>query len=279
TQELGSGALAFHGDMRYGVNDLNAISGCLIEKGVSHGCELSLSEGAVHIGEGVLFMPDGKRVTIDAEGIFLPLVPGETSFVWFSLDDVTGFVMPRVTDYAPGGAPHVMLGEVTAKGELVGYPDKAVMKHENMGRNYAESHSLSLSFTGDTAETLVAEIPLSHPGCQHLILEARETGSLFRCNRFSGYVDLSSGSAFGVLSTTPDLSGEPDWATVSLSENEGKLCVALCNYQGRLIHHKVMLRAELGADKVLRLYRSFLETGVLGAENLPNRMILNLYVC
>ena len=279
TAELGGVALNFRRDMRYGVDDLNNISRTLIEKGVSYGCELSLNEGAVVIAPGVLFMPDGKRVEIDAEGLTLPLVPEQENFVWFALDDITGFVFPRCTDYAPGGAPHVMLGVVTAEGELTGYPDKAVMKHENMGRNFAEQYSVTLSFSGDMAETLVAELPLNHPGCQHLILEARKTGSLSRANCFSGYVDLESGSAFGVLSTTADIVGEQDWATVSLSETEGKLCVALCNFGSSYVHHKVLLRAELGADRVLRLYRSFEDAGVIGAENLPKTITLNLYVC
>ena len=277
--ELGGNALGFSDDMLYGVDDLNAISKSLIEKGVSYGCELSLQEDTVVIGEGVLFMPDGKRVEIDPEGVALPLVPEQTSFVWFALDDITGFVFPRCTDYAPGSAPHVMLGMVTDKGEITGYPDKAVMKHENMGKNYTEIHSLTVDFSGDVTETLIEEIALSRVGCQRLILEARETGTRPRGNLFSGHVDLSSGSAFGVLSTTSDLTGEQDWATVSLSETEGKLCVALCNYGGNYIHHKVLLRAELGTDNVLRLYRSFENAGVIGADNLPSSITLNLYLC
>ncbi len=280
-QSLGGDASAFLDDTLYGVDDLNAISESLITPGVTEGCLLEIEDGSVLIGEGTLFLPGGGKVSIDGEGIVLPFAAGVENFVYFALDEQTGFAVPCCTDFEPEGENHVMLGTVTETGQLSGYPDRAVMKNPYLGKNFSESYSIKLYYDGEKTESLLSEIPLTDVGATKLMVSAKEPVAgifYYRDNYFSGQVDLETGDAWGVLATVR--SEEDSEALYTLSHNqEGILTAALCRFGSTRLHHKMNLRFVLGTDKVLRIYRSYEQLGISGAENLRSDITLDLVLC
>ena len=97
SESLGGVSPDFQNGTVYGVDALNRITESLVQKGVSVGCGLSVADSQVLIGTGVLFMSDGKRVEIDAEGILLPFALGVHHYVWFYQDTALGLVVPKCT--------------------------------------------------------------------------------------------------------------------------------------------------------------------------------------
>ena len=278
TESLGGGALAFVDEMEYGVDDLNAISGSLIGKGVSWGCDLSIDNDQVKIGAGVLFMGDGKRVEIDAEGVLLPYAFGEKNYIWFYHDRSMDFVAPRCTTTEPAGDDYVILGEITEKGSVVGHAELAVMKHSHLGLNHYEEHPFTL-IMGSTAgeETQIGEFQLEQVGSRFLIVVTDEAGSTLRSNLFSGYVDLTTGKSFGAHVTTPGKSSITDWGFTYGTEIEGKLQVGFTGLQGTI--YKNFLRFSLGSDNILRIYRSSARLGISDGYNLPYSQKIRIIVC
>ncbi len=277
-EALGDGTLAFNDDMTYGVDDLNAISGNLIHKGVSWGCGLSVVDGNVIIGAGVLFMEDGKRVEIDSDGILLPYVSGEKCYVWFRHDTVMGFVAPQCTVTEPAGDDYVVLGEVTASGTISGYAERAVMKNSHLGLNFYEEHTLDLAMNvSDTTEVLINEILLEKVGCRFLIVVSDEAKNSYRYNCFNGYVNLETGKSFGIHKTTPSTVSTFDWGVAYSSESEGKLQVGFGGVSGSI--YKIYLRFSLDSDNVLRIYRTSMRSSVSDGYNLLSRQQVKLILC
>lgn len=278
SETLGSGVLAFSDDMTYGVDDLNAITENLVSKGVSRGCGLSVSDEGVFISQGVLFMGDGKRVEIDADGILLTYAVGEKNYVWFSNDREIGFVAPKCTVSEPVGDDYVVLGTVEADGSISGRADLAVMKNSHLGLNFCEEHASAVLMWGTASEeTLVEEIKPENVGVRYaIVITDQETGSLRR-NLFCGYVDLKTGKSFGVHQTTPGSVSTLEWGVSYGSETEGKLQIGFGSDVG--IVYNIYLRFELGSDNVIRVYRSSERARATDGYNLPEYQRLRIILC
>ncbi|MBE7041641.1 MAG: hypothetical protein E7400_06720 [Ruminococcaceae bacterium] len=277
-EALGEGVLAFSDDMTYGVDDLNAISESLIGKGVSRGCDLSVSDEGVLIGPGVLFMADGKRVEINSDGVLLSYTVGKKHYVWFSHDKEIGFVAPRCTVSEPAGEDYVVLGTVEANGTISGHTDLAVMKNSHLGLNYCEEHTSAVLMWGAASEEeLVKEIQPENVGVRYaIVITDQETGSSRR-NLFCGYVDLKTGKSFGVHETTPGSVSTLDWGVSYGSETEGKLQIGFGSDVG--IVYNVYLRFELGSDNIIRIYRSSERARATDGYNLPEYQRLRIILC
>lgn len=279
SESLGGVSPDFQDGVIYGVDELNRISESIISKGVSSGCSLCVVGEQVKIGAGVLFMGDGKRVEIDAEGILMPYTPGVYHYVWFYQDTALGLLVPKCTETKPEGEDFVLLGEITDKGTVAGHPERAVMKNSFLGRNHAETYSISISFDNKVSEeVLLHEIPLEYVGCRHVIVFAeQESEFVNRDNFFCGYVDLETGKSFGVHATTPETVSTYLEGVVSSSENEGTLQTAFGYNPGN--HFKIVLRFTLESDNVLRVYRQNLGSSISDGYTLPNSQKLTLTVC
>ncbi|MBE7022726.1 MAG: hypothetical protein E7414_05890 [Ruminococcaceae bacterium] len=256
--ELGGGALSFTDDTLYGVEDLNKISSSLIGKGVSWGCGLSVRDGKVVIGNGVVFMADGKRVEIDAEGVALSYKPGVLNYVWLHHDSVTGFVVPCCTQEEPSGTDYVLLGLVTAEGSITGRPDRAIMKNSFLGLNKTETHTLSLGISTTIhttdGEELFAEIIPTQEGYQYLLVTGSSSAAHY--NDVCGMVHLATGEAYGIMSHCMGRALYLDkypYSEVS-SNTEGRLFVCWTEYGSN--DYRTMLRFSLDSDNVLRVYRT-----------------------
>ncbi len=280
TKELGGAVGSFQDNMVYGVDALNQISQSLIQKGVSRGCQLSAKDGSVMIGPGVLYMADGKRVEIDDEGITLSYTPGTKHYVWFMQNSQLSFVVPQCTDTKPEGDGCVLLGEVLENGEIGGHADKAVMKHEFLGMNHTETHTISYEWNSTRLlERLAAEIELQHVGYRYLIAycdDYSEASIKHHC--FCGFVDLRSGLAYSIL--TADGSGDSFEMGFPQAVNQtGTLAVGFFPaIAWRYCYGYI--RAELRTDNVLRIYQSGRETSIARSTNsIPTQINIKLILC
>lgn len=255
TEDLGGRALQFSNDMTYGVNDLNGIAKSLVTKGVSRGCSLEVTAGKVHIDEGVLFMGDGRKVSIDAEGVTLDLPESMASYVWFVHDVLTGFVFPQCTAEQPSGEDFVQLGQITTEGMVAGRPDRAVMKNPFLGLHGSETFVKRFFWDGVLEEKLLWEIEPEDVGYQHVAVWSAgiEHGG-YVYNACCGFVDLASGTAFSTVSTMANLA-DVERGFRYQSEN-GEILVGypvLSSVGNR--HHYVYFRFKMGEDGVLRVYQ------------------------
>ncbi len=268
--ELGGGVLAFQDDMTYGVDDLNGISAALVTKGVSRGCDLSVSGSQVTIGEGVLFMSDGRRVAIDAEGVTLDYTAGGVHYVWFGYDAVTGFVAPRCTVEEPAADDYVILGQITAEGTIDGKPDRAVMKNPFLGLHGTETFTKSFFWDGTEEEKLLWEFEPEDSGYQHVIVYSEGAGIY---NAFCGFVNLSDGTAFSTLCNHLYASDDGSRGYKYASTNGEVLVSHSVNTRHSNTYRIVYLRFSLDSDKILRVYQC--SRGAIGAgyNNTPATQI------
>ncbi len=278
TSELGGVSGTFEEGVTYGVGELNRISQSLISKGVSYGCTLSLSGGKVLIGAGVLFMSDGKRIEIDAEGVLLPCEAGVRNYVYFHRDSVLDVVSAKCTQQEPVGEDFVKLGEIDADGQLTGQADKATMKNSYLSLNHVEEHSVYVDFEPNAEEELVLEIMPEKVGCRFAIVSSETpVGISKRNNYFCGYVDLLTGKSFGVAETIPGKTSNFNWGVSFAEETGGKLQTGFINASG--MHYKNFLRFSLDSDNILRVYRSAEKTGLSDANSLPPGQQLTIRLC
>jgi len=126
----------------YGVDALNSISASLITSGVSSGCDVVLSDGIVTISSGVAYFADGKKMTIDSDGITLAVIADEKNYVWLLNDEVSGVVSAKCTTEEPSG-DCVRLAEISSSGKLKRIKDKALMKNSSILPNSYEVFELA----------------------------------------------------------------------------------------------------------------------------------------
>ena len=108
---------SFTNDTVYGVDELNAITGHLMNKGVKRNfkneCSLNLTDGNVHINSGLAFFECGAVMIIDDEGIDVALEEStETQYVYLFFNSTINVGGARCTVEYPSG-DFVMLGSVT----------------------------------------------------------------------------------------------------------------------------------------------------------------------
>lgn len=255
TEDLGGQALQFSNEMTYGVDELNGIAQSLVTKGVSKGCSLSINSGKVHIAEGILYMQGGRKVMVDEEGVTLDLPENKEGYVWFEHDVLTGFVFPRCTEEAPFGEDYVQLGRITTEGQVVGRPDRAVMKNPFLGLHGSEIFVKHFFWDGTLEEKLLWELELEDIGYGHVSVwtEGSEmSGYVF--NACCGFVNLESGLAFSTVSTMANLA-DVDRGFKYRSDNGEILAGYPVNTSAGNRHHFVYLRFEMGDDGVLRVYQ------------------------
>lgn len=153
---------AFSDDTLYGVDDLNAITSTLITKGVSKGMAVSVSGSSVTISHGVAFFEDGKKITVDLDGVTLPWQEGSINYVWFSNDLISGSVSAKCTTSEPEG-DYIKLCEISPKGVVTMKQDVALMKNASLLPNHHESVTLTVR-TGNDYDDSVYEysVPAGH---------------------------------------------------------------------------------------------------------------------
>lgn len=279
SRELGSDSANFEEGVVYGVDSLNQISESLITRGVSYGCLLSVSEGQILIGAGVLFMGDGKRIEIDAEGIMLPYEAGSKHYVWFNQDLLLGVISPQCTKTEPEGDDFVLLGEINESGIVSRGADRATMKNSYLSLNHIEEHVLTFKFNaGAEEEELIFEIQPERVGCRFAIISSENESERYRNNYFCGYVDLLTRKSFGIYQTTAESSSSAyDWAIKFSEESSGILQTGFCSLSGR--YYINQLRFSLDSDNVLRIYRSSQRTGRVSASGLPSSQTITVRLC
>ncbi|MBE7035849.1 MAG: hypothetical protein E7403_00985 [Ruminococcaceae bacterium] len=273
-EDLGGHTLQFSDEMTYGVDDLNGIAQSLVTKGVSNGCALSTSSGKVHIGEGILYMRDGRKVMVDEEGVTLDLPEKKEAYVWFEHDVLTGFVIPRCTEEKPLDEDYVLLGQITAEGTIVGRSDRAVMKNPFLGLHGSETVIKQFCWDGVLEEKLLWEIELEDSGYQHVVVYTSgidKDGYVY--NACCGHIELSGGTAFSVVSTITYGANSERGFTYSSENGEILAGYPVLTSAGNY-HHFVYLRFVLGDDGILRVYQRA-KAGQMGYNTTP---AVDLYI-
>ncbi len=231
TERLGGGMLAFSNDTLYGVDDLNEISKTLVSKGVAEGCALTAQGDTVHIGAGVLFLESGQRVEIDEAGIDLTFAAGETQYVYFLRDAITGAVLPRCTPQAPSG-DFVLLGYVNTAGTAESRPEIAIMKNGHLGANKEESFSLPLirvPHDFNMEKTKETTITPTQSGYNYAILKVCQTAFWFN-ESACGTINLSTGESFGLAIVYR--TDTKEYTGVCQSNNSAHSVAVRCNKYG-----------------------------------------------
>lgn len=266
--ELGGGVLAFEDGGNYGIEHLNDISGALITKGVSRGCGLGAHDGQVTIGAGVLYLSDGRRITIGDAGVTMDFVSGQKNYVWFGFDSVSGFVSPRCTTTEPMADDVVVVGYITEAGEAVSKPDRAVMKHPFLALHSTESYEKKFSWDFDLEEKLLWEIDITDVGYHYLLIHSEGyLQSDKAANAFCGFLDLTTQSAFSVLDYY--MYADDGQEAKVYSSDSGEMIVSCTAYtptqpSSQSPYYFIYLRFELGTDNVLRVYQRVEKSGNVG---------------
>ena len=147
---------AFSDGIVYGISALNSITQVLVTKGVSSGCDVVCSGLNVTISKGQAFFADGRRITIDDDGIKLTRPQNEKSYVWLLNDEVTGIVSAKCTKEEPSG-DFIKLAEISQAGTVTPKKDVALMKNSSLLPNSYITQTVYFS-KGTTGER---EIPIN----------------------------------------------------------------------------------------------------------------------
>ena len=107
---------SFENNTPYGINDFNAITAHMMNKGVKRNykneCALSLADTNVHIDSGLAFFENGATITIDDDGIDLTLEDStEKQYVYLFFNSTINIGGARCTVEYPSG-DFVMLGSI-----------------------------------------------------------------------------------------------------------------------------------------------------------------------
>ena len=119
----------------YGVDELNDITGNLINKGVfkgeGSGCIPIVSSGGVKIQSGLVVFGSGVKARIDTDGVTLPFAVGVTNYVYLVCDTATNTVEAKCETVEPVTGDFV-IGEVSAAGVAVDKRQFAHMKNASV---------------------------------------------------------------------------------------------------------------------------------------------------
>lgn len=107
---------SFANDTVYGVNELNAITSHMMNKGVKRNykneCAVSLNEGIVHIDSGLVFFENGATMAIDEEGIDLTVEDTEQQYIYLFFDEALNVAGARCAALPEANVSYVILGTV-----------------------------------------------------------------------------------------------------------------------------------------------------------------------
>jgi len=99
--EVGDGSVSasseFVNDSLFYTDKLNCIRSEIVTGGIRSGCEATLCETGVNIGEGLCFFDSGMRMKIDAEGITLAISEGKENFVYLYSSPISNIATAVVT--------------------------------------------------------------------------------------------------------------------------------------------------------------------------------------
>lgn len=110
---------SFTDDTWYGVEELNAITSHMMNKGVKRNykneCAVTLTDNIVHIDSGLAFFENGAVMTVDDDGIDLTLEDStETQYIYLFFNSALNVAGARCTSLLPeAGTDYVTLGNVT----------------------------------------------------------------------------------------------------------------------------------------------------------------------
>ncbi len=139
----------------YGVDDLNRITADLVGRGVSQldagSLRVSVVSGSARIAPGTAFFASGGKLTVDAEGVTLPLVSGGTSYVYLVHDAVANQMVPRCGGTPPEG-DCVPLAEVSAAGAVTDVRRPAIMKNPSTLPNLYQEQDVVIGFSKEDYE-------------------------------------------------------------------------------------------------------------------------------
>ena len=147
---------SFANDTVYGVNELNAITSYMMNKGVKRNykneCAVSLNEGIVHIDSGLVFFDTGATMAIDDEGIDLTVEDTEQQYIYLFFDEVLNVAGARCAALPEANVSYVILGTVAngvvAQDRTFAYLNTDVKGTNEVVRVTAERKSILIDGVG-----------------------------------------------------------------------------------------------------------------------------------
>ncbi|MBE7032000.1 MAG: hypothetical protein E7401_03450 [Ruminococcaceae bacterium] len=191
----GAGVAPFISKDSYSTSDLNVMTSALVEAGASlEGCKCSVknagtAEMSVTVAQGIVFFESGVRLTVDADGYVLPVIPNTAGFVYAYFSPSLQKADILFNTELPSDGEYVLLAEITADGDLRDKREFARSKVATMGSNAEHSideSRITVYETYDEApaysntEKIIAEIDLSGIDItkfNHLIYRYHYTGT------------------------------------------------------------------------------------------------------
>lgn len=202
---------SFSDGVLYGIKELNEISKAIITSGVSSGCSVSLSDsGNVLISQGTAYFADGKKITIDSDGIALVREStSKTNYVWLLNDDVTGVVSAKCTVDVPSG-DCVRLAEISKSGMVTESKDVALMKNPSLLPNFYRE-PIEISVEEDILGTKITQTTDTGGNYRRMVVVGGKEQILF--------LDWDNMTGYSSSNTTKvyDLSSQSDIIELHLS--------------------------------------------------------------
>lgn len=223
---------SFSDGVLYGVSDLNGITRALITRGVSQGCSVSCDGSeTIVIGAGVAFFADGRKITIDSDGLTLKRDTSSECNVWLSNDEASGMVSAKCTKEAPSG-DYVMLATVSKSGAVTKKQDKALMKNASLLPNhYSEAINVTIP-AGSPAGQEITKVIDAGGDFRRIVAIGTETIAYLDFESMKGYV--AGGIEAHNMLTEPltiPLSYSGDSRMTFVSFEDGSLTLKLlCGY-------------------------------------------------
>lgn len=171
---VGAGIAPFPSKDTYTTSELNELTAAIVRKGTEMtGLSVKLSDGVVHIGQGIGYFANGATVSVDADGVDLEYeVSSNTRYVAAEFNSTLNICTFSVIDACPtdsDGIYNLCLAAITA-GEVTDKRTFATMKVASDAPHVIQYADVDIPYTGTTKEAgaLLYSLPIISSSFRHI---------------------------------------------------------------------------------------------------------------
>lgn len=177
---------------------LNCIRSEIVTGGIRSGCEATLCDTGVIIGEGLCFFDSGMRMKIDAEGITLVTVPETENFVYLYASPNSNTATAVVTTAEKTGAEYVPICRIDENGILHDTREWCQAKIPMMNSRFIQSEELVFEYAGAENNVIIASVPMINKTYSYIVISCQSAMVLYcrDTNKFSYIVTNGSYGSF-----------------------------------------------------------------------------------
>jgi len=243
--EVGDGSVSasseFVNDSLFYTDKLNCIRSEIVTGGIRSGCEATLCETGVNIGEGLCFFDSGMRMKIDAEGITLAISEGKENFVYLYSSPISNIATAVVTTEEKESSEYVPVCRIDDEGRIYDARVWCRAKIPMMNSKFVQSETFKIKLMVQNEKTLIKSVPLTNKGYSYIIFMSNESMTLYcRDTKKFAYI-ISNGYYGNVLVRNMDTfkagyysGGNFYFATLSLEEKDSCINLYGLGYQNEI---------------------------------------------